>query len=325
MKGFEPINRAYNSVFQAGQLSIGVVVPIERYAHGPVPQMEDHLQRVQLIDRLGYKALWVRDIPFNVPSFGDAGQTYDPFTYLGYLAGQTKDIALGVSSIALPLHHPLHVAKSAATIDQLSGGRLLLGIASGDRFDEYPAMGVQFEKRSELFREAFSYLRIAAEDFPSVKGIQFGELCGLIDVLPKPSAHKLPLLLTGYSRQSLEWNAEHADGWMSYPKNVHQQYYTIAKWRELVAQSGAYDKPFMQPLYVQLQEDDDAKPLPIPLGLRTGVNHLVEYLQQAREIGVNHVALNLRFNEMDTERTLEYIDEKVLPHFHVNVIASIEQ
>ncbi|WP_324027260.1 LLM class flavin-dependent oxidoreductase [Maribacter sp. BPC-D8] len=59
----------------------------------------------------------MRDVPFNVPSFGDAGQTFDPFTYLGYLARQTSEIALGVSSIALPLHHPVYVAKSAATID----------------------------------------------------------------------------------------------------------------------------------------------------------------------------------------------------------------
>ena len=324
MNEFEKINRAYNDVFQEGQLSIGVVVPIEHYAQGPVPQMQDHLERVQLIEQLGYKALWVRDIPFNVPSFGDAGQTYDPFTYLGYLAARTKDIALAVGSIALPLHHPVHVAKSAATIDQLSDGRLILGVASGDRFDEYPAMGVEFEKRGELFREAFNYLRNAASDFPMKKPGHYGELHGHIDILPKPTAHKLPLLLTGYSRQSLEWNAAHADGWMSYPKNVHQQYYTIAKWRELVAQSASYNKPFMQPLYIQLQKDDDFKPLPIPLGIRTGVNYLVDYLRQAQEIGVNHVALNLRFNEMDTVQTLAYLAEKVLPHFHINLKAATQ-
>lgn len=94
-----------------------------------------------------------------MPNFGDAGQTFDPFTYLGFLAGQTSEIALGVSSIALPLHHPLNVAKSAATIDQLLEGRLLLGVASGDRYDEYPAMGIDHENRGELFRESFKYIR----------------------------------------------------------------------------------------------------------------------------------------------------------------------
>ena len=125
MIAFESINKGYDSVFKPNELSIGVVIPIENYAQSPVPTMRDHLKRVQLIEQLGFKALWVRDVPFNVPSFGDAGQTFDPFTYLGFLAGQTSEIALATGSIALPLHHPVNVAKSAATIDQLSGGRLI--------------------------------------------------------------------------------------------------------------------------------------------------------------------------------------------------------
>jgi len=122
MKEFEPINTAYNSVFKANELSIGIIIPIENYAQSRIPSMQHHLERVQLIEQLGFKALWVRD-----------GQTFDPFTYLGYLAGQTTKIALCTGSIALPLHHPVHVAKSAATIDQLSNGRLILGVASQSR------------------------------------------------------------------------------------------------------------------------------------------------------------------------------------------------
>ena len=155
MNSFETINKGYNSVFKPNQLSIGIVVPIENYDQSPVPTMQFHLKRIQLAEKLGFKALWIRDVPLNVPSFGDAGQTFDPFTYLGFLAGQTTTIALGVASIALPLHHPLLVAKSAATIDQLSEGRLILGIASGDRPREYPAMGIDAETRSERFRASF--------------------------------------------------------------------------------------------------------------------------------------------------------------------------
>ena len=155
MRSFEQINPAYNRVFQSGQLSIGVVVPIENYAIGSVPSMQDHVTRVQLVEQLGFKAIWIRDVPLQVPSFGDAGQTFDPFTYLGFLTGQTSDIALGAASFALRLHHPVHVAKSAATIDQLSGGRLIMGVASGDRPQEYPAMNSEFEKLGELLRDAY--------------------------------------------------------------------------------------------------------------------------------------------------------------------------
>ncbi|MEM8721072.1 MAG: LLM class oxidoreductase [Cyanobacteria bacterium P01_G01_bin.39] len=316
MKDFELINKGYNSVFKPNQLSLGIVVPIENYASNPIPTMQHHLERVQLIDRLGFKALWLRDVPFNVPTFGDAGQTFDPFTYLGYLAAQTTDIALGVASIALPLHHPVHVAKSAATVDRLSGGRLILGVASGDRYEEYPAMGIDYENRGELFREAFAYIRKAQESFPILESKHYGNSPGYIDVLPKATAHKIPLLITGSSRQTLEWNAENVDGWMSYPRELYLQQNTIAQWRDLVVKTQTYNKPFMQPLYIDIQTDDDFKPQPIHLGLRIGVNYLVDYLHRLEDIGVNHVALNLRFNSMDMERTLENLAEKVLPHFH---------
>lgn len=318
MKSFEQINKAFNEVFIPGELSLGIVVPIENYATSPVPTMKHHLERVKLIEQLGFKALWIRDVPLNVPTFGDAGQTFDPFTYLGYLAGQTSKIALGVSSIALPLHQPVHVAKSAATIDQLSGGRLILGVASGDRLQEYPAMGIDHEQRGELFRAAFEYIRKAQESFPVLPAAHYGELRGDADILPKPFGHKIPMLVTGYSRQTLEWNAQNGDGWMNYPRNTQQQAYTIAQWRSLIAKRQEFTKPFMQPLYVILEKDDDFKPQGIQLGLRLGSNYLIEYLNQAKKIGVNHVAINLRFNANNMEKTLEDLANKVLPHFQAN-------
>lgn len=316
MSTFEHINSGYNRVFEPGRLSIGLVAPIEHYGQSAVPNMNEHLQRVQQIEQLGFKALWLRDIPFHVPSFGDAGQLFDPFTYLGFLAGQTQAITLGISSIALPLHHPVHVAKSAATIDQLSGGRMILGVASGDRPDEYPAMDIDFEQRGALFRDAFAYIRKAATNFPKSGQTYFGQLNGQIDVLPKPTGSKLPMLMTGSSRQSLEWNAKHGDGWMYYPRNLLHQERIIREWRELVAANNPHDKPFMQPLYIDLLQDDDAQPQPIHLGLRLGVNHLNEYLQQLQQIGVNHLALNLRFNAANIEETLERLAKHVLPKFH---------
>ncbi len=317
MKNFESINKAYNSIFQSNQLSLGVVVPIENYGQNSVPSMKQHLEKVQLVEHLGFKAIWIRDVPFHVPSFGDAGQAFDPFTYLGFLAGQTNEIALGVSSIALPLHHPVHVAKSAATIDQLSDGRLIMGVASGDRPSEYPAMNIDFEKRGELFRDAFQYIRTVQEDFPVFENHHFGKLNGQIDVLPKPISPKIPMLITGSSRQTMEWNAEHGDGWMYYPRSAMQQAYNISEWRREVAKHHHFDKPFMQPLYVILEKNDDFRPQPIQLGFRIGANYLFEYLKEMQKIGVNHVAINLRFNSRNIENTLEELAEKVLPHFHL--------
>ena len=80
---FQAINRGYNTTFRPGRLSLGVVVPLETYATGPVPTMTRHVERVQLAEELGFSAIWLRDVPFNLPSFGDAGQMFDPFVYLG--------------------------------------------------------------------------------------------------------------------------------------------------------------------------------------------------------------------------------------------------
>ena len=322
MKSFESINPAYDSTFHPEQLSIGLVAPVENHGNHSVPSLERHWERVVLAEELGFKALWVRDIPFQLPSFGDAGQTFDPFTYLGFLAAKTKRIALGTGSIALPLHHPVHVAKSAATIDQLSQGRLLLGVASGDRPQEYPGMGIEFENRGEQFRESFQYIQQAATDFPKLDSKHYGQTHGDMDILPKPWAKKIPMLLTGYSQQELLWNAQHADGWMYYPRNLQQQEMIIQRWRELVLVHQQMDRPFLQPLYVDLHPQDDWKPQPIHLGFRIGASYLVEYLEYLRQIGVNHLIMNLRFNQAAIEPTLEKLANKVLPTFHTSTKTS---
>ncbi len=316
MNQFQTINIGYNNTFKYGELSIGIVVPIENYSNGAIPKMEYHIERAKLIDQLGFKALWLRDVPLHVPTFGDAGQTYDPFTYLGFLAGQTEQISLGISSIALPLHHPVHVAKSINTIDHLSKGRVILGIASGDRAEEYPGTGMDYGNRGNSFRHSYAYMRAAEEDFPILENNQYGKLNGSIDILPKPYGPKIPMLVTGHSQQSVEWIAENADGWMYYPQNFHQQELKIKEWRQLISKTHNYSKPFMQPLYLDLMEQSDFNPQGIHLGIRTGTDFLLEYLHSAQSIGVNHIALNLRFNKSKIEDALELLATKVLPQFH---------
>lgn len=311
---FKDINAGYNNVFKPERLTVGLVVPLETYAGGPVPTMAHHIERVQLAEELGFSAVWLRDVPFNVPSFGDAGQVFDPFVYLGVLAAQTSSIALGVASIILPLRHPAHVAKAAATADVLSHGRLILGIASGDRPEEYPALNAPFEKRGELFRESYHYIRSMSEDRPDFEN-QFGQVSGAMDMLPKPLNGNLPLLVTGSSQQSPDWIAANGDGWMTYPRPLVQQAHLIKAFRSQIDECGVPDKPVMEPLYIDLAPDPDELPVPIHLGLRLGINSLRDYLKSREGIGVNHVALNLRFNNADIEETLQKLSDELLPEF----------
>ncbi|WP_170327448.1 LLM class oxidoreductase [Ruegeria arenilitoris] len=311
---FVPINKAFNQVFRPNRLSIGLVIPLEAYAVGAEPTMKGHLEAAQLAERLGFSALWLRDVPFNVPSFGDAGQIFDPFVYLGALATVTDRIALGTASIVLPLRHPAHVAKAAASADVLSGGRLLLGVASGDRPEEYPALNQTYPDRGERFRDSVGYISAVGASYPTHESRQ-GHLSGNIDLLPKPTGARLPLLITGGSQQSPDWIAQNGDGWMTYPRDVASQARVVSDYRDRLAKMGQPDKPVMQSLYVDLLEEPDAPARPIHLGFQSGTTFLRRYLRDIEAMGVNHVALNLRFNQTSIETTLKRLADDLLSDF----------
>ncbi len=311
---FPRINTAYNEVFKPGRLSIGLVLPLEAYAVGAAPKMRDHIEAARLAEELGFAALWLRDVPFNVPNFGDPGQVFDPFVYLGALAYATDRIALGTSSIILPLRHPAHVAKSAATADVLSDGRLLLGAASGDRPEEYPAMARSYPDRGAKFRDCVDYIRAVGQPYPQHVSTE-GKISGDIDLLPKPAGPRLPLLITGGSQQSPDWLARNGDGWMTYPRNAAAQGRVIADYRQRLIAADQPDKPIMQSLYVDLLDTADAPAQPIHLGFRSGTTFLHRYLREVEELGVNHVALNLRFNDAPIDTTLRRLANDLLPEF----------
>ena len=109
----------FNRIAKKGKLTLGVVFPIESY-QGAVPQMKDQETLAKQVEDLGFSALWFRDVPFNDPSFGDAGQMYDPWIYMTHIMNHTSDIALCTGSVILPLRHPVHTAKSIQSLQSLS-------------------------------------------------------------------------------------------------------------------------------------------------------------------------------------------------------------
>jgi len=302
----------FRRMFRAGRLTLGVFFPIEAFK-GDEPTMQGQERLAQRAQALGYAALWVRDVPLRDPSFGDLGQIHDPWVYLGWIAAHTQTIALATGSIVLPLRHPLHVAKAAASVDQLSGGRLVLGVASGDRSVEFPAFGVDIERRAVLFREHFEVIRRVLEhEYPTLKSTA-GVLTAQVDLVPKPLG-RLPMLVTGHSGQPLPWIAGRADGWITYPRGVDHQAEAVARWRSEVhaARPGAF-KPFVQSLYVDLVDDPRQPPTPIHLGFRAGWHFLLHFLDSLRVVGVNHVILNLKYGTRPASEVLEEIGTEVLP------------
>ena len=307
----------FRRMFAADRLTLGLFFPIEAFPRDQ-PTMRDQERLAARAQALGFAALWCRDVPLRDPSFGDVGQVYDPWVYLGWIAAITRDIALATGSIVLPLRHPLHVAKAAASVDQLSRGRLVLGVASGDRPVEFPAFGRDIERRASMFREDFEAIRRVLEsDFPALETSR-SVLTGAADLVPKPMG-RLPLLVTGNSGQPLPWIAAHSDGWITYPRPIERQAETVARWRAEVQQAAPGDfKPFAQSLYVDLDANPQLPPAAIHLGFKSGREFLLRFLETLRAIGVNHVILNLKYGARPAAEVLEEIGSEVLPALAAN-------
>lgn len=298
----------------AGGFSIGIEAPLDndwtpagedaRRASKRLPGEPDlrrHADLARLADRLGFRALWVRDVPLYDPSFGDAAQVFEVFAYLGYLAGITDDILLGTAAVVLPIRAPLLTLKSAATVQRLSGNRLLLGVASGDRPVEYPLFDRDFDSRGSEFREQVALLR---EDARS-------SLPAGLAVLPRTES-PLPLLVAGLAQQSPGWIGAHMDGCLAYPGAPEDHARRVAAWRAV-----AGPKPYASFIHLDLA-DAPGEPLQRwRFGFRGGRDALVAELQALRAVGVDHVGLHFRRNRRPLDETLHEIAEHVLPSFHV--------
>lgn len=307
-------NPGFARMFARGHLTLGLTFAIESYP-GDAPTMRDQIRLARKAEQMGFAALGVRDVPLRDPNFGDLGQIYDPWTWLGYVAGQTESIALFPAAIVLPLRHPLHTAKAAASIDQLTGGRLVLGIASGDRPVEFPAFAVDREERGALFREQVEYLNaVWGNTYPKIES-RYGTLYGA-DLVPKPISARVPLIVTGNSQQSVDWIASKADGWITYLRPLDFQVELIRQWHDKVdAVAPDTFKPFALPYKIDLVDDPEVSPTLIHNGHRLGRSWLMRHLERLERAGANHVLLNLKFGSRSAEAVLDELATHVVPSF----------
>lgn len=301
-------------VYTEGKLTFGFIMPLEAYPDSPFPTLEDHVRLARLADEAGFSALWMRDVPFYDPQFGDTGQMLDPMVYLGYLAAHTRRIALGTAGMVLPLRDPIILAKQAASVDQLTGGRLLLGLSSGDRATEYPAFGANFDNRAERFQDALQLLRTVTEQpFPRADTRFYGKLSGDLDLIPKPYARRLPLIVVGRARQDLRWIADHADAWMGHMSDFSRLHELLAFWRQ--ATFGLGFKPYSYGSFFELLDDPDAPLRYLGNRFAMGRHALIALWTLQQEQGVNHVALNLKPSRRPMEEVMQELAEFVLPQF----------
>ncbi|TNH04372.1 TIGR03571 family LLM class oxidoreductase [Testudinibacter sp. TR-2022] len=307
-------HQAMSRVFEQGKLTFGLIAPFKGYPNTAKPDIADMGDLAALAEKSGFAALWLRDVPFYDPNFGDVGQGLDPWVSLGYLAARTRTIALGTAGIVSPLRNPYHTAKAAASMDALSGGRFILGLSSGDRPVEYPIFAQDFANRAERFRDEWRIIRTLTapktHDFPVIDSPFYGTMSGNVDVYPK-TPHRLPMVAIGRARQELDWLANESDGWIWHgvnPKDTGNIVQTLAE----LNQDG-YWRPFGYANFVDLSDkpNDEAK-LHHNIFLSGGSNRLLEFWQAQKEQGLAHITINLKPSRRPAEEVLQELGENVI-------------
>lgn len=139
----------------------------------------------------------------------------EPWTVLSWLAGRTSRIELGTNVLGLPYREPTVLAKSAETLDRISGGRLVLGLGAGGYDDEFRAFGLTVRTPAAKItaqREAITILRaLWNQTSTTFTGREFSVTDARIDPLP---AHPIPIWLGSYGPRALVMTGEIADGWV---------------------------------------------------------------------------------------------------------------
>jgi probable F420-dependent oxidoreductase len=128
--------------------------------YGPGSSVEGIRRVADAAEELGFDSVWTTEHIIVGPEAVDPyGRVYDPLVTLAWIAGWTQRVGLGTSIVLVPLHNPMHLAKEVATLQELSGGRVTLGVGMGWHKDEYDFMGVEFAGRGRRADEEIGIMR----------------------------------------------------------------------------------------------------------------------------------------------------------------------
>jgi len=279
----------------------------------------------------GFDSLWVIDrilwpaepqTPYPPSPDGSWPEIYqtviDPISTLTYVAGLTQKIKLATGIVDMLYQNPLLLANRFAALDNLSKGRLLLGLGNGHSKDEYDAAGVPFEKRGERADEFLQVLnKIWYNDTVEHKGKYYTIPKSVIG--PKPYQEKIPLYLAGFSPKALDRViSSNANGWVGIPqlglddfKQGQEQLRKAAK--ELGRDPNSIEFPVL--VFPEVTEKKlGADRLP----MNGSIKQIAEDILELENLGVDHVNLVFDFGShaTDLNKRLQYakqIREAIVP------------
>jgi probable F420-dependent oxidoreductase len=278
----------------SGELTAGIHLP----QAGPAASGVALRAAARRAEELGYADVWVSDhllVPTGV-EYPPSPYIYEPLSVLAHVAAVTERVRLGTTVLVLPMRNPVAVAKTLASIDRLSDGRMLLGTAAGWLEAEFDALGVPFEERGPRTDEAIEIMRTMWTDdhidaeFP-VHGATFRSM----RAKPQPVGH-LPIWIGGHADIALRRAIDVGDGW-----------------------HGAFLTPEQAAPRVRRLRDERPEP-EFAISMRTRWDALIDdhdeilaELDHYREIGIGHVVPEPRQRTLDDylrsiEVTAEVLD-----------------
>ena len=196
--------------------NMGVLLPTRGvlvYAKGGRPRVELNWQMAETAERIGYDSVWVGDSITSKPRL-------EPMAVMAALAARTHRVKIGTAVMLNALRHPVHLAHSIATIDNISDGRIILGLGAGRSnnqmfVDEHAAVGVPIEERAARMEESIDVLRKlwTEDDVSNPDG--FYPLSGMT-LEPRPVQQPVPIWLSSnWVQRGLKRVAAQGDGWIT--------------------------------------------------------------------------------------------------------------
>jgi alkanesulfonate monooxygenase SsuD/methylene tetrahydromethanopterin reductase-like flavin-dependent oxidoreductase (luciferase family) len=251
-------------------VELGVNVP--NFGPGTNPARLRDWARV--VEGLGYDLLMVSDHVVITPDVAEQypAPFYEPFTTLSWLAGITERVRLGTTVLIAPYRHPLLVARMAANLDALSGGRLVLGVGVGWARGEFEALGVSHERRGRHTDEVLAELRRAWTDTADY------------------GAGTIPVWVGGSSTAALRRTVRYGDAWHPLRQSLDD---LRAGLDRLTATAASLERPvpaFAPRILLRLTD----KPLPDDdrVAGEGSVEQVVQDLAVLRELGAQSVVLD---------------------------------
>ncbi|MEO8273472.1 MAG: LLM class flavin-dependent oxidoreductase [Chloroflexota bacterium] len=272
--------------------TLGLNLPyVEGSMDGATPRWTDILQMATAAEQIGFDALWISDhVGFGDPD-GEWNGAWESWTLLSALAAATTRVRLGTYVSAAPFRNPALFAKMAETLDEVSGGRVILGLGAGWNEPEFRAFGFPFERRFDRFEDALriitAMLRTGRADhqgrFETARGARL-EPRG-----PRPKG--LPVMVGAAGPRMLRLTAELADEWnagMRSPEDLAPMLAAL----DAACEAAGRDPRTLARSAETLVETGD--------GFDVGA--VADRLRRYADLGISHVQVQLRPNSIEGVR-----------------------